>query len=320
MTAFNNFLQKYGSVMMGYSVLGLPVFGKRSSQYASANATASDITQDYVRNSSLLINLSKAIGRIVTSYEAVQRLAGYTQLVGRLQDVLDDLHHGKYDRQLVNAELLAERGLQPGKGERYTVDDYIEFDRVSIITPNGDILKNQLSFRVNVGDHLMIVGPNGCGKSSMFRILGGLWPSWDGKVYAPPEEQLYYIPQKPYLVDGTFRDQIIYPDGVDDMKARGKTDEDLMEILRDVGLAGFFEGRDDDDGDDDGDDNEDDNEVNKRKEGNDDSVPFGNERTSSKQTFSQSDIRPDASLISVSSNHNNGQRKKMKVYKKSFSF
>ncbi|ETO17206.1 hypothetical protein RFI_20124, partial [Reticulomyxa filosa] len=129
MTAFNNFLQKYGSVMMGYSVLGLPVFGKRASQYANtAAATASDITQDYIRNSSLLINLSKAIGRIVTSYEAVQRLAGYTQLVGRLQDVLNDLHAGVYDRKFVDSELLAQKGLAPGKGERHIVDDYIEFD------------------------------------------------------------------------------------------------------------------------------------------------------------------------------------------------
>ena len=94
MKAFNGFLQKYGSVMCGYSVLGLPVFGTNSEKYLKTVKTSSDITQDYIRNSSLLINLSKAIGRIVVSYEDIQRLAGYTKLVSNIKKVLKDLETG----------------------------------------------------------------------------------------------------------------------------------------------------------------------------------------------------------------------------------
>ena len=39
------------------------------------------ITRDYVRNSALLINLAKAIGRLVISYKEIQQLAGFTTLV-----------------------------------------------------------------------------------------------------------------------------------------------------------------------------------------------------------------------------------------------
>lgn len=59
--------------MVGYTVVGLPVFGPGSEQYlASIGNDSSIITRDYVRNSSLLINLAKAIGRLVVSYKEIQ--------------------------------------------------------------------------------------------------------------------------------------------------------------------------------------------------------------------------------------------------------
>jgi ATP-binding cassette subfamily D (ALD) protein 3 len=56
-----------------------------------------------VRNSSLLINLAKAIGRLVVSYKEVQQLAGYTTLIYEMDEVLVDLSEGRYKRVMVNA-------------------------------------------------------------------------------------------------------------------------------------------------------------------------------------------------------------------------
>lgn len=72
MGTFDGMLVKYGAVLIGYAVLGLPVFGPGSKQYLERIGNdASAITRDYVRNSSLLINLAKAIGRLVISYKEI---------------------------------------------------------------------------------------------------------------------------------------------------------------------------------------------------------------------------------------------------------
>jgi len=70
MGIFDSMLVKYGAVMVGYTVVGLPVFGPGSEAYLkSVDNDPTKITKDYVRNSSLLINLAKAIGRVVVSYK-----------------------------------------------------------------------------------------------------------------------------------------------------------------------------------------------------------------------------------------------------------
>jgi len=102
MGIFDSMLVKYGATMVGYTVVGLPVFGPRAAEYlAKAGSDSSKITKDYVRNSSLLINLAKAIGRLVVSYKEIQSLAGYTSLINEMDDVLDDLKIGRYKRVMV---------------------------------------------------------------------------------------------------------------------------------------------------------------------------------------------------------------------------
>lgn len=102
MGIFDSMLVKYGAVMIGYAVVGLPVFGPNSAKYlASRGGDQAMITKDYVRNSSLLINLAKAIGRLVVSYKEVQSLAGYTSLIHEMDEVLRDLSQGSYKRVMV---------------------------------------------------------------------------------------------------------------------------------------------------------------------------------------------------------------------------
>jgi ATP-binding cassette subfamily D (ALD) protein 3 len=70
MGVFDSMLVKYGAFLVGYGVLGIPVFGSKSDDYIKKiGDDSSAITRDYIRNSSLLINLAKAIGKLVISYK-----------------------------------------------------------------------------------------------------------------------------------------------------------------------------------------------------------------------------------------------------------
>lgn len=82
----------------------------------------------------------------------------------------------------------------------------IIFNKVPIVTPSGEKLVREISLEIRHGENVIVTGPNGCGKSSLFRILGGLWPVFKGSLSSPPLHELFYIPQKAYLPTGTLRD------------------------------------------------------------------------------------------------------------------
>jgi len=103
----------------------------------------------------------------------------------------------------------------------------------------GGSLVEPLKIVISKGDHLMITGPNGVGKTAIARVLSGLWESDDGVLRRPMRgvNGLFVVPQKAYMVVGTLRDQITYPHSYSQFMASGRSDEDLMRILEVVHLA-----------------------------------------------------------------------------------
>ncbi|KAL2020108.1 hypothetical protein VTK56DRAFT_8713 [Thermocarpiscus australiensis] len=228
-----DFVIKYFWGALGLLLCSVPVFIRLPGHVAMSMG---DRTESFVTNRRMLLSASDAFGRIMFSYREIMELAGYTSRVSSLLEVMDDIQAGHFVKKLVSSTGIENNeAVLRGRGKVVESKD-IEFIDVPIISPNGDVLVPALSFSLKQGDHLLVVGPNGCGKSSLFRILGGLWPVYGGTVHRPPSTDIFYIPQRPYLSRGSLRQQIIYPDGLRTMRARGVTDADLLAILRVLSL------------------------------------------------------------------------------------
>eukprot|EP00397_Hematodinium_sp_SG-2012_P001898 GEMP01001903.1.p1 GENE.GEMP01001903.1~~GEMP01001903.1.p1 ORF type:complete len:1281 (+),score=223.00 GEMP01001903.1:215-4057(+) len=113
--------------------------------------------------------------------------------------------------------------------------DCIKFENVDVVTPTGNLLVKDLSFKVKDGDALLLTGHNGAGKSSIFRCLGGLWPV-TGAISKPHSLDIFYLPQKPYNVYGTLKAQVTYPKMPEELP-----DSILKVLLEEVGLEHLLE-------------------------------------------------------------------------------
>lgn len=81
----------------------------------------------------------------------------------------------------------------------------------AVACPNGRISLDAPGFSVAPGEHVLIHGPAGCGKSTFFRALAGLWSWGAGQVRLPPRDETMFLPHLPYIPLGSLRDVLAYP-------------------------------------------------------------------------------------------------------------
>ncbi|CAB1326016.1 unnamed protein product [Coregonus sp. 'balchen'] len=238
----DSIIAKYIATVVGYLVVSRPFLNHTHPRHL--HSTHAELLEDYYQSGRMLLSMSQALGRIVLAGREMSRLSGFTARITEIMKVLKELNSGKYERTMVSqqggrdSESQDRITLVPGSGEIINKDKIIKFEHTPLATPNGDILIKDLSFEVTSGTNVLVCGPNGCGKSSLFRVLGELWPLFGGRLTKPERGKLFYVPQRPYMTLGSLRDQVIYPDTVEDQRRKGTSDkggwntvQDWMDVL-----------------------------------------------------------------------------------------
>lgn len=108
----------------------------------------------------------------------------------------------------------------------------LSIHQLILITPTGKTLLDNLSLGVAPGESLLIVGDSGVGKTTLLRAIAGLWRYGSGTIARPPRSELMFLPQRPYLVTGSLRQQLLYPHYTLEIP-----DLQLIQVLERVNLA-----------------------------------------------------------------------------------
>jgi putative ATP-binding cassette transporter len=169
-----------------------------------------------------------AIARILDSFNQVSNaltwfmdsflvLAEWKATVNRLIGFVEAVEHVKAQQSDITL------GEQPGR---------LETQELALALPDGQILVEGLSAKIVAGDRVLISGDSGSGKTTLFRALAGLWPFGKGRIAVPANDRTLFLPQRPYLPNGTLRHAIRYPGGDSPIG-----DDAVREVLDAVNLS-----------------------------------------------------------------------------------
>jgi ABC-type uncharacterized transport system fused permease/ATPase subunit len=103
-------------------------------------------------------------------------------------------------------------------------------------------LIKQLTTTIQSGQHTVVVGPNGTGKTSLFRTLGGVWSPASGSAVVP--SGMYIMPQRPnFTWRAALWEQVAYPWEREPRATSAKGRQEIEQWLTVVGLGQIVEER-----------------------------------------------------------------------------
>lgn len=183
----------------GYGAL-LPVFPilVAAPQYilgAMSLGALMQAAQAFQRLTSALSWLTDNLGEIARMRASVERVLSLHDAMG----VLDD------EVSRPDADRIARlRGA----------DAVLRVDGLTLADAEGRPLVERASLRVAQGERVVVVGDPAATRA-FFRALGGLWPRGTGRIATPERQACCFVPQRPYLPEGTLRAALAYPHAPD---------------------------------------------------------------------------------------------------------
>jgi len=216
------YLNKYFVTVIGLYLVALPV--RHTHAGGLGAASADQISQYFVSTWRNMEAMATAIQDLFELTNRVGRLGG---LASRVKGLMTGLE----DRPPVLAEEIS-AAVARGAPPVFQTGEDLEFAGVSVFRPDGTLLIHELNLKVQRGSRVLVTGGNGCGKSSLFRVIRKLWPLVTGTITMPADKDIYFLTQVNFVPQGTLRDLVIYPLSHADMQQQGRSDDEIHECLR----------------------------------------------------------------------------------------
>nr|XP_026256619.1 ATP-binding cassette sub-family D member 4 isoform X2 [Urocitellus parryii] len=167
----------YLGSILSYVVIAIPIF---SGVYG--DLTPTELSTLVSKNAFVCMYLINCFTRLIDLSTTLSDVAGYTHRIGELQEALMEMALKLQDCEVLDE---TEWDLDKASGRPATepADTAFLLERVSISAPSSDIpLVKDLNLKICEGQSLLITGNTGTGKTSLLRVLGGLWASTRGST------------------------------------------------------------------------------------------------------------------------------------------
>ena len=178
------------------------------------------------------------IGVITQAATAFSIILGSLTLIVNQLDRLTEFAAGINRLSTFSVAIKSPPEVPEGESTIDTItNSCLGIEHLTLKTPNYQrTLVRDISLEIPSGNGLLIMGPSGSGKSSILRAIAGFWNSGTGAIYRPELNEILFLPQKPYMVLGSLRQQLLYPQTNLDI-----SDIEIQEVLARVNLAKLAE-------------------------------------------------------------------------------
>jgi ABC-type uncharacterized transport system fused permease/ATPase subunit len=229
-------LQRFGSDSLdGYVLRHLGILSAFTAMLpavvAAAPATGMDPTEYFLTSLHLLVNVGMACKDLVLSHKTAAAASAHAK---RIQTLFATLEGHPQPPAIATAAstspALLTRSLSPADSSVLRLTDVV-------IGPPGHSTALTVPLKLSVpnGARVLACGPNGCGKSSLLRVILGVWLARSGEVATPPAAEIFALPQRAYVLStGSVQAQLVYP--ATPATAPTVTDAELLESLQWAGL------------------------------------------------------------------------------------
>ena len=187
-------------------------------KYLSGDLTLGQVMQ----LAAAFVQVQVAISWIVDNYNKIADWYASARRIIELTDAAEAIDTRLAATDATVPRLTLSAGTSPG----------LRLNNVSVCDPAGGDLVRHVTIAALPGEHVIVSGMSGSGKTSLIRAVAGLWPWGHGTITRLGNSTLFVVPQRPYVPTTTLRNALRYPNGAGVIE-----DTAYTAALRRAGLA-----------------------------------------------------------------------------------